>query len=364
MTNLFSIETVTKIELIIMQQQANPKPKYCFAYQEGNCQRGDSCKFQHSSVSPLSPKKTKAKEKLCYAHMKGDCERGDSHSHHSHHDGHNQVAESSEATTTSPSSLERVDVDPPPDGVLKDDHIFQFHQKRDNQVSSITTTIPSTETISIDPNSRILTENPDSLKEHYNTGETGAMKVQSMNTLPHVTPRPQIDVPGFEGILTCCADWPQTKKGGPPSAQSAIFNPLLACTLGYIPNHCTEEQVEFAMVWWSEVFPAFPRWVQELRAAGLTIDSVEGRKLMDSISVPKNKNKGKKNNEIDSAQEVTGAMSRPSNTNNLIFKHPKDIYGDVPHFKGRAQNHALELSPMTAVEVYACVTCVYSLAAY
>eukprot|EP00603_Paraphysomonas_imperforata_P010782 CAMPEP_0114485964 /NCGR_PEP_ID=MMETSP0104-20121206/20224_1 /TAXON_ID=37642 ORGANISM="Paraphysomonas imperforata, Strain PA2" /NCGR_SAMPLE_ID=MMETSP0104 /ASSEMBLY_ACC=CAM_ASM_000202 /LENGTH=278 /DNA_ID=CAMNT_0001662107 /DNA_START=292 /DNA_END=1128 /DNA_ORIENTATION=+ len=276
-------------------------------------------------------------------------------------------------------------IDEQPPGAMLKAEVFEFHQKSDhqrvdlikNEASYNKTTSPTSSTISCECEkaSQQLSEKSISFRDSNGgkddtSPDTAGMRVQSMDLPPHVTPRPQIDVPGFEGILTCCADWPQTKKGGPPSAQSAIFNPLLACTLGYIPNHCTEQQIQYAIMWWREVFPAFPRWVQELRGAGLTMDSVEGKKLMDSISVPKNKSKGKKNgktsaNGDDSAlSSPSGAVSRPSNTNNLIFKHSKEIYGDVPHFKGRAQNNALELSPMTAVEVYACVTCVYSLAAY
>lgn len=182
---------------------------------------------------------------------------------------------------------------------------------------------------------------------------------QQMGDFPVIVePRPQMDVPGFEGVLSCCIDWPQTKKGGPPGAQSAIFNPLLACALGYIPNHCTKEQVEYAIAWWSAVFPAYPRWVEELRIAGLSLDSAEGKKLMSSVTAPKNKKNKSSNNPAPSIH----SNSIHSNSNNLIFKLSKDVYGDVPHFKGRAQNDALELSPMTAVEVYACITCLYSLA--
>ena len=143
--------------------------------------------------------------------------------------------------------------------------------------------------------------------------------------------------------LTCCTDWPKTKKGGPPGAQSTIFNPLLACVLGEIPGFCNSQQVAYAIAWWEAVFPCYRKWIAELRAAGLTRDSINGKKLLSSATfLKKSKNNGQR-----------------SNTNNLISKLPKHIYGEVPHFKGRAQNEALELAPMVAIEVYACVTCLY-----
>ena len=37
--------------------------------------------------------------------------------------------------------------------------------------------------------------------------------------------------------------------------------------------------------------------------------------------------------------------------------------GTVPHFNGRVQEEILEGAPATAVEIYACVTCLYSAAA-
>jgi hypothetical protein len=108
-------------------------------------------------------------------------------------------------------------------------------------------------------------------------------------------------------------------------------------------------------MWWTEVFPAFPRWVQQLQEAGLTRDSPDGFRLLSSVTLPKKK-KGNNNNNNNS--------NNFNNSNNLIFKLPKDIYGEVPHFKGKAQNEALELAPMVAIEVYACVTSMYSMGAY
>jgi hypothetical protein len=86
----------------------------------------------------------------------------------------------------------------------------------------------------------------------------------------NMDPRPQRAVPGFEYCsLTCCKDWKQTKRGEPPSAQSAVFNPLIACCLGPIENHSTQQQLDVCNQWWSNVLPAWPRWVQSLQEAGI-----------------------------------------------------------------------------------------------
>ena len=82
-------------------------------------------------------------------------------------------------------------------------------------------------------------------------------------------PRPQKPVPGLEN-LTVCTDWPKTKTGQPPGAQSAIFNPLLACVMGRpIEQHCTAEQLEVAETWWAAALPAWPRWMAALRQANV-----------------------------------------------------------------------------------------------
>ena len=150
-----------------------------------------------------------------------------------------------------------------------------------------------------------------------------------------MSPRPQRDVPGFEGSLTVCSDWPPTKKGQAPSAQSAIFNPLLACVLGEIEGYCSAEEVAIATAWWTVIMPAWPRWIEELRAAGV------GRQygtLMRSIS-------------------------KKASTNPLIFKRKgwgtTNQNPSVPHFSGKAQNAALEMAPMVEIEVFACVTILY-----
>ncbi len=147
-------------------------------------------------------------------------------------------------------------------------------------------------------------------------------------------PRPQRDVPGFEGALTCCSDWPQKKKGVPPNAQSTIFNPLIACVIGPIEGYYTAEQLAFAFEWWTAALPAWPRWVQSLREAG----AMSWRDRLIKYA------KG--------------------NPNPLIHKAKKgDNVGSIPHFKGKMQGDVLELAPMIAVEVYACVACLYSTAA-
>ena len=140
---------------------------------------------------------------------------------------------------------------------------------------------------------------------------------------------------------------------------------VLCCAHGYISHLSSAlllSQVEYATFWWTAVFPAFPRWVEELQAAGLTRDSADGRRLLASVTTPSPSPSPANNNNNNKNKNKNKNKHSNSNSNNLIFKYPKDVYGEVPHFKGKAQNAALELSPMVAVEVYACVTCLYSMA--
>jgi len=97
--------------------------------------------------------------------------------------------------------------------------------------------------------------------------------------------RPQQAVPGFDS-LTYCTDWPQTRKGEPPNAQSAVFNPLLACVLGPIENYCTDEQLAVAMQWWTAALPAWPRWVAELQKAGVDNPSYREKLLKNTKGQP------------------------------------------------------------------------------
>jgi hypothetical protein len=145
-----------------------------------------------------------------------------------------------------------------------------------------------------------------------------------------IVDRDQCDIPGFDG-LTCCKDWPQLKKGEPPLTNSSVFNPLIACALGPIPGHSTKNQIEFATEWWSKALPAWPRWVKELQEAGL----------------------GKKKDAL---------LSRSKGNPNLLIPKGRG-YGTVPHFRGKDQVDSLELVPMVSIEVYACITCMYSQAA-
>lgn len=157
---------------------------------------------------------------------------------------------------------------------------------------------------------------------------------QSTEPTPIVlNPRPQRAVPGFDG-LTVCRDWPQTKNGRPPNAQSLIFNPLLACALGRpIDGHCTQEQLDLAIQWWSLALPAWPKWVESLQ--------------------------GVLNNNNDFRERLfRTSKGRP----NALIPKTKGR-GTVPHFNGRLQEQILEQAPTTALEVYACVTCLYSAAA-
>ena len=147
--------------------------------------------------------------------------------------------------------------------------------------------------------------------------------------------RPQRAVPGFEHApdVTYAADWPQTKSGrGPPGAQSAIFMPLLGCALGPIEGHCTAEQLQLAERWWAAALPAWPRWIAELRASGVA----EGARREQLLRTAK------------------------GSPNPLIPKSKGR--GRVPHFQGKVQNRVLEEAGggMLSIELYACVTCLYS----
>jgi hypothetical protein len=139
--------------------------------------------------------------------------------------------------------------------------------------------------------------------------------------------RPLACVPGFEPLFFA-TDWPKTKKGEPPQAQSAIFNPLLACVIGPIDGHCSADQLAFAQQWWALALPAWNDWVGRLTAAGVCARR---------------------------DQLLRGSKGGP---NQLIPKARG--HGTVPHFNGRAQNAALEAEPMVAIELYACITCLYS----
>ena len=168
-----------------------------------------------------------------------------------------------------------------------------------------------------------------------NTSDRPSTSIQEQSTEPTpviLSPRPQRAVPGFDG-LTVCRDWPQTKNGRPPNAQSLIFNPLLACSLGQpIDGHCTEQQLNLAVQWWSLALPSWPQWMEALRIVLATEDLRE--------------------------RLFRTAKGRP----NALIPKTKGR-GTAPHFNGRLQEEILELAPTTALEVYASVTCLYSAAA-
>tara|TARA_B100000795_G_scaffold249430_1_gene216957 strand:+ start:43 stop:690 length:648 start_codon:yes stop_codon:yes gene_type:complete len=162
-----------------------------------------------------------------------------------------------------------------------------------------------------------------------NTTNTSPTSKETKTKTPVLlTERPQRSIPGFEGLLTCCTDFPQTKRGQPPNAQSAVFNPLIACCLGPLEGYSTQTQLDFAFAWWSKVLPAWPRWVETLRNAGIC---TQKSKLLQRA-------KGKPNPLI----------------------HKAKGHGTVPHFRGTDQIQALELDMMCSIEIYACVQCLYS----
>ena len=77
-----------------------------------------------------------------------------------------------------------------------------------------------------------------------------------------------------------------------------------------------------------KVLPAWPRWVETLRNAGIC---TQKSKLLQ-------RTKGKPNPLI----------------------HKAKGHGTVPHFRGTDQIQALELDMMCSIEIYACVQCLYS----
>lgn len=164
-------------------------------------------------------------------------------------------------------------------------------------------------------------------QEQRSVGTTGISK----------DPRPQKAV-GFGGLtegqeqLTVCSDWPKTKSGQPPGAQSAIFMPLLACAMGEaLQGHYTKDQLDQAQLWWTAALPPWPRWVQSLRKAGVQTRYKEF--LWSSSSI-----KG--------------------NPNPLI--HKAKGHGTVPHLKGKLQRELLELDPTVAWELDACIHGLYT----
>jgi hypothetical protein len=156
---------------------------------------------------------------------------------------------------------------------------------------------------------------------------SGTLQPAIASTLS-LAPRPQMVVPGFDN-LTVCSDWPQTKRGEPPAQQSAIFMPLLACVIGPVEGHCTAQQLDTAEQWWAHALPAWPRWVDALKKAGVA--KSRERLLKSARGAP-----------------------------NPLIPKVKGSHGTIPHFWGKLQSEALERDPVAAVEVYACVTCLYS----
>jgi hypothetical protein len=119
-----------------------------------------------------------------------------------------------------------------------------------------------------------------------------------------------------------CRDWPPTKKGRVPGTQSNVFVPLVACVIGPVEDFYTAAELETAMAWWTLALPAWPRWVESLRRAGLH----ERREML-----------------LKSAK----GQATP-----LIFRARG--HGKVPHIKGKEQSAAIELDMQVALEVYAC----------
>ncbi len=48
----------------------------CYAFNRGECERGDSCRFSHEAGEV--PERSAGGRGVCYAFQRGECERGDS----------------------------------------------------------------------------------------------------------------------------------------------------------------------------------------------------------------------------------------------------------------------------------------------
>ena len=176
------------------------------------------------------------------------------------------------------------------------------------------------------------------VKRGSSNSEGGAAKkYDNNNSSATTTPllvksRPQMSVPGFE-CLTCCTDWPQTKKGEPPNAQSLIFMPLFAIIHGPLEGFCNELQLLNALKWWTAALPSFPSWIDRLKKVGVKC------KLEQLVAANKSMN------------------GRPIP---LIPKIKGGGYGSFPHIKGKVQTRLLEMETMVSIEIYQAVACMYS----
>ena len=56
--------------------RGSPKSGTCYAFQRGECDRGDSCRFSHGSS--FNRGFSAGKTGTCYAFQRGECDRGDS----------------------------------------------------------------------------------------------------------------------------------------------------------------------------------------------------------------------------------------------------------------------------------------------
>lgn len=138
--------------------------------------------------------------------------------------------------------------------------------------------------ICVDAQSR---EEPKHALRRDKNGSPAAGAITSTPLLTEISlnPRPQKRIEGFED-LSYCTDWPKTKNGKHPGAQSAVYTPLLACALGPIEGYCTEEQLAVAMEWWTAALPAWPRWVKELQTAGVNEPSYREMLLQSAKGQP------------------------------------------------------------------------------
>lgn len=81
--NNTTVKSDTKFS-VTLNEPKSEKSTICFAFEKGECTRGDGCRFDHISSGNSRSERTERRERddkkstICFAFQKGDCDRGDS----------------------------------------------------------------------------------------------------------------------------------------------------------------------------------------------------------------------------------------------------------------------------------------------
>ena len=212
------------------------KEKNCFAFQkEGECRHGEKCKYAHHLLD-YTPRVNNSSEQ---AHTLKESKKKKNNKNNNNKKKSKDISRYSHTLLPFPSPS------PSPSPLPSDNTGATSDLKRANDTdppiekdTSVTSTAHTQERIDLDTKA-----GEEGQVDSTNASVHSTPHRAASTSFPEILPRPQLDIPGFEGVLSCCMDWPQTKKGGVPCAQSALFNPLLACALGHIPGHCSLQQV-------------------------------------------------------------------------------------------------------------------------